>query len=89
MGGRQLTTRARETIRVRSGRPLPAEWLDEAGTRGLAHVTTLQFPSMVYAGEENMFLASVKAASDIYAPISGEVVAINEDLEDVLADHVT
>ena len=26
---------------VRSGRPLPAEWLDEAGTRGLAHVTTL------------------------------------------------
>ncbi|HAD47279.1 MAG TPA: glycine cleavage system protein H, partial [Idiomarina sp.] len=25
---------------------------------------------------------SVKAASDIYAPMSGEVVAINEDLED-------
>ena len=25
---------------------------------------------------------SVKAASDIYAPVSGEVIAINEDLED-------
>ncbi|MBL4742868.1 MAG: glycine cleavage system protein H, partial [Idiomarina sp.] len=25
---------------------------------------------------------TVKAASDIYAPISGEVIAINEDLED-------
>jgi glycine cleavage system H protein len=25
---------------------------------------------------------SVKAASDIYAPIAGEIVAINEELED-------
>ena len=25
---------------------------------------------------------SVKAASDIYSPMSGEVIAINEDLED-------
>ena len=25
---------------------------------------------------------SVKAASDIYAPISGEVIAVNEDLTD-------
>ncbi len=24
----------------------------------------------------------IKAASDVYAPISGEIVAINEDLED-------
>ena len=25
---------------------------------------------------------SVKAASDVYAPITGEVLAVNEDLED-------
>jgi glycine cleavage system H protein len=31
-------------------------------------------------GEECGVVESVKAASDIYAPISGEVVAVNEDL---------
>ena len=36
----------------------------------------------VDAGEDCAVAESVKAASDIYAPISGEVVAINEELED-------
>ncbi|WP_419207002.1 glycine cleavage system protein GcvH [Photobacterium leiognathi subsp. mandapamensis] len=34
------------------------------------------------AGNAFSLVESVKAASDIYAPITGEVVAINEDLED-------
>jgi glycine cleavage system H protein len=32
------------------------------------------------AGDECAVVESVKAASDVYAPISGEVVAINENL---------
>ncbi|KTF16017.1 glycine cleavage system protein GcvH [Pseudoalteromonas sp. H105] len=36
----------------------------------------------VDAGEDCAVAESVKAASDIYSPISGEIVAINEDLED-------
>ena len=36
----------------------------------------------VDAGEDCAVAESVKAASDIYAPISGEAVAINEELED-------
>ncbi|MFT5808297.1 MAG: glycine cleavage system H protein [Moritella dasanensis] len=36
----------------------------------------------IEAGEDCAVGESVKAASDIYAPISGEVVAINEELED-------
>ncbi|MBE0458994.1 MAG: glycine cleavage system protein GcvH [Pseudoalteromonas prydzensis] len=36
----------------------------------------------VDAGEDCAVAESVKAASDIYAPISGEIVAINEELED-------
>jgi glycine cleavage system H protein len=36
----------------------------------------------VRAGEEAGVVESVKAASDIYAPMSGEVIAINEALED-------
>ena len=34
------------------------------------------------AGDEAGVVESVKAASDIYAPVSGEVVAVNEALED-------
>jgi glycine cleavage system H protein len=36
----------------------------------------------VSAGEECAVAESVKAASDIYAPISGEVLAVNTALED-------
>ena len=34
------------------------------------------------AGDDCAVAESVKAASDIYAPISGEIVAVNEDLGD-------
>lgn len=34
------------------------------------------------AGEEFGVIESVKAASDLYAPLSGEIVEVNESLED-------
>ena len=34
------------------------------------------------AGDETGVVESVKAASDIYAPVSGEVVAVNDTLEE-------
>lgn len=34
------------------------------------------------SGDDIGVVESVKAASDVYAPLSGEIVAINEDLED-------
>jgi glycine cleavage system H protein len=36
----------------------------------------------VEAGDDCAVAESVKAASDIYAPISGEIVAVNEELND-------
>ncbi|MEQ3530707.1 glycine cleavage system protein GcvH [Pseudoalteromonas sp. XMcav11-Q] len=36
----------------------------------------------VDAGEDCAVAESVKAASDIYAPIGGTIIAVNEDLED-------
>lgn len=36
--------------------------------------------SAVEAGKECAVVESVKAASDIYAPVSGDVVAVNEQL---------
>ncbi len=37
---------------------------------------------MVEAGDEVAVLESVKAASDIYAPVAGEIVEVNEALDD-------
>ena len=44
-------------------------------------VETPEEGSTVTAGEEAGVVESVKAASDIFSPISGEVIAINEALE--------
>ena len=37
---------------------------------------------LVGPGDDCAVAESVKAASDIYAPVAGEVVAVNEELED-------
>ncbi|EAQ99310.2 ABC transporter permease [Congregibacter litoralis] len=55
---------------VRDARPLPAAWLEEAADRGMESAQTLSFRSMVFAGEEGVVLASVKAVSDEY-PLRG------------------
>ncbi|MPY24653.1 glycine cleavage system protein GcvH [Shewanella psychropiezotolerans] len=34
------------------------------------------------AGENFSLIESVKAASDVYAPVSGEIIAVNEVLDD-------
>lgn len=75
------------------------EWVildgDEA-TIGISDFAVKQLTDLVYielptvgktltAGEEFGVVESVKAASDLYAPISGEVTAVNTDLEDDLA----
>ena len=38
--------------------------------------------TVVEAGDQFVVLESVKAASDVYAPISGTVVEVNEELEE-------
>jgi glycine cleavage system H protein len=38
--------------------------------------------TLVHAGDECGVVESVKAASDLYSPISGEVVEVNNDLTD-------
>jgi glycine cleavage system H protein len=51
----------------------------------LGDVVFVELPDIdaeVSAGDDAGVVESVKAASDIYAPVSGVVVAINEDLED-------
>jgi glycine cleavage system H protein len=73
------------------------EWalLEEDGTvtvgisdhaqEALGDVVFVELPEVgtaLAAGDEAGVVESVKAASDIYAPVGGEVIAINERLED-------
>lgn len=46
----------------------------------VVYVETPAVDSRVDAGKECAVVESVKAASDIYAPVSGDVVAVNEEL---------
>jgi glycine cleavage system H protein len=72
------------------------EWIDEAdgvatigitayAAEQLGDVVFIELPDVgktVKAGDPLAVVESVKAASDVYAPISGEVVAANTDLPD-------
>jgi glycine cleavage system H protein len=48
----------------------------------LVYVELPEIGSQVKAGEGAAVVESVKAASDIYSPVTGEVVEINEELND-------
>lgn len=57
-------------IAIRDARPLPEAWLDTARDRGLNVAETMNFTSMLFADDDGMVLASVKAVSDRY-PLRG------------------
>lgn len=48
----------------------------------LVFVELPEIGDMIEAGGEAGVVESVKAASDIYSPVSGEVIEVNEDLVD-------
>ncbi|MDO6746391.1 glycine cleavage system protein GcvH [Gilvimarinus sp. 1_MG-2023] len=48
----------------------------------VVYVETPEVGANVAAGEDAGVVESVKAASDIYSPVTGEVIAVNESLED-------
>ena len=72
------------------------EWIDvdgDAATIGitdyaqgqLGDITFVELPGagdMLKKGDAPCVVESVKAASDVYAPLSGEVVEVNDSLED-------
>lgn len=71
------------------------EWINpEDGTVGITDYAQAQLSDVVYVeitvsegdevqqGDIVATVESVKAAADVYAPVSGTVVAINEDLAD-------
>lgn len=72
------------------------EWVsleDDVATVGITDFAQSQLSDLTFvelpevgtefeAGDEIAVVESVKAAADVYAPVSGEVVAVNSNLED-------
>lgn len=72
------------------------EWIEVDGTiatigisayavEQLGDITFVELPEMdadISMGDSVAFIESVKAASDVYAPVSGTICEINEDLLD-------
>lgn len=59
--------------------------ISDYAQHALGNIVYVDMPEVgdeVAAGEEFGAVESVKAASDLFSPVSGEVVEINEELED-------
>jgi len=72
-----------EWVRVEDGRFRIG--ITDYAQDALGDVVFVELPevgSTLAAAEEAGVVESVKAASDTYAPISGEIIEVNEDLED-------
>lgn len=77
-------TATHEWIRVEEDNSVTIGITDHAQDL-LGDIVFIELPeegSTVSAKDELSVIESVKAASDIYAPVSGEIIAVNEDLAD-------
>ena len=76
-------TKEHEWLRVEGD--LVVVGITEHAATQLGDVVFVELPdtdSMVSAGDEVCVIESVKAASDILAPVDGEIVEVNEKLAD-------
>jgi len=77
-------TEEHEWIRTEADGTLAVGITDHA-QETLGDIVFLELPAVgksVAAGDAVGVVESVKAASDIYSPVSGEIVAVNESLAD-------
>jgi len=76
-------TKEHEWVRVKEG--IGAVGISEHAAHELGDITFVELPAVgkvVRQSEVLGAIESVKAASDIYSPVSGKVVKINEALND-------
>ena len=76
-------TQEHEWIRVEAG--IGVVGITDYAQGQLGDVVFVELPavgSMLTKGDQAAVVESVKAASEVYAPVSGEIVAVNEALAD-------
>lgn len=80
-------TETHEWIQVSHG--VGTVGITDLAQQELGAVVYLELPAVgkkVKAGQEVAVLESTKAAADIYSPVSGEIVEINQRLHDFIHD---
>jgi glycine cleavage system H protein len=73
--------KSHEWVRVEGG--VAVVGISDHAQHELTDIVYVEVPEIgvrAQAGKECAVVESVKAASDIYAPVSGEVVAVNDEL---------
>jgi glycine cleavage system H protein len=78
-------TDSHEWIRIEGG--IGTVGITEHAQKELGEVVYIELPAVgkqVKAGQEVAVLESTKAAADIYSPVSGEIVEINQKLGDFI-----
>ncbi len=76
-------TKSHEFCKIEAGQAVIG--LSDYAQSQLGDITFVELPEVgdeIEKGESCGTVEAVKAASDIYAPISGKVIEINEELED-------
>lgn len=83
MSDKLLYTKEHEWVLVKGN--IVRVGISDYAQNELGDIVFVDLPSvgdMVEEGEGFAALESVKAVSDVYAPVSGKIVAVNEALED-------
>lgn len=76
-------TKSHEWVRVENDGTVTVGITDHAQNQ-LGDIVFIELPKLndqVNAGDEVVVIESVKAAGDVYTPLSGEIIAINENVE--------
>jgi glycine cleavage system H protein len=76
-------TKTHEWIRIESSHVVVGvSWFAQDSMGDVVHVELPQVGDAVNSGDAACEIESVKAVSDVYSPVSGEVIEVNEGLED-------
>ena len=76
-------TKTHEWFRIESSHVVVGvSWFAQDSMGDVVHVELPQVGDAVNSGDAACEIESVKAVSDVYSPVSGEVIEINDGLED-------
>ena len=76
-------TKSHEWLRIEGGTAVVGvSWFAQDSMGDVVHVELPEVGDEVTSGSPACEIESVKAVSDVYSPVTGEVIEINEALED-------
>ncbi len=78
-------TESHEWVHKSSDEDVVIVGVTEFAQEQLGELVTVELPEVdhiISAGDDVCVLESVKAATDVLSPLTGKIIAINEDLED-------